>query len=94
MQTRRKENVMLMGISDVLALAKTPQQREEMKQRILEGLLRFDDSYIDFSDIPEITDFSRFKPLRPRLEAMIEHNRQVNAERERKKALQAETMPE
>ena len=86
---------MQMSLKDVLALAKTPEQREEMKQRLIKMMFEDkNDEDIDFSDIPEITDFSRFKPLRPRLEAMIEHNRQVNAERERKKTLQAETMPE
>ncbi len=86
---------MQMSLKDVLALAKTPEQREEMKQRLIKMMFEDkNDEDIDFSDIPEVTDFSRFKPLRPRLEAMIEHNRQVNAERERQKALQAETMPE
>ncbi|MBR1438339.1 MAG: hypothetical protein IJ587_07355 [Synergistaceae bacterium] len=74
---------MLMGISDVLALAKTPEQREEMKQRILEGLLRFDDSYIDFSDIPEVTDFSRFRKAKPYFDKIREHNRKIRLERER-----------
>ena len=46
------------------------------------------DEDIDFSDIPEVTDFSRFKPLKPRLDAMREHNRRVRLERERRKALQ------
>ena len=83
---------MLMGIGDVLALAKTPQQREEMKQRILESLLRFDDSHIDFSDIPEITDFSRFKPAKPHFDKMREHNRRIREERERKAALEAQSL--
>lgn len=74
---------MSMAISDYLALAKTPEERERMKQRVLEGLLRFDDSYIDYSDIPEVTDFSRFKPLKPRLDAMRAHNRYVEEMRKR-----------
>lgn len=76
---------MQMSLKDVLALAKTPQQREEMKQRLIAMMFRDkDDDEIDFSDIPEITDFSRFKPLKPRLDAMREHNRRIRLERERR----------
>ena len=75
-----------MGISDVLALAKTPEKREEMKARILR-LMEMRDEDIDFSDIPKITDFSRFKPLKPRVDAMREHNLRLKAERERQKAM-------
>lgn len=77
---------MSMAISDYLALAKTPQEREEMKERLLR-LMEMRDEDIDFSDIPEVTDFSNWKPLKPRLDAMREHNRRVNAERERLKAM-------
>ena len=76
---------MLMGIDDVLALAKTPQEREEMKQRLIE-LMEMRDEDIDFSDIPRITDFSRFKRAKPHFDAMREHNLRLKAERERKKA--------
>lgn len=80
---------MQMSLKDVLALAKTPEQREEMKQRLISMMFRDkDDDEIDFSDIPEVTDFSRFKPIKPRLDAMREHNRRVRLERERRKALQ------
>ncbi|MBQ9574165.1 MAG: hypothetical protein IJR27_02685, partial [Synergistaceae bacterium] len=74
-------------LSDVLALARNPQEREEMKQRLI-ALMEMKDEDIDFSDIPEVTDFSKFKPLKPRLDAMREHNRRVRLERERRKALQ------
>lgn len=74
---------MSVAISDYLALAKTPEEREEMKQRILDGLLRFDDSYIDYSDIPEITDFSRFRPAKPHFDKMREHNRYVREMRKK-----------
>ena len=80
---------MLMGLSDVLALAKTPEEREEMKQRLIR-LMEMPDEEIDFSDIPEVTDFSRFKPLKPRLDAMREHNRRLRLERERAEAAQTE----
>lgn len=76
---------MLMGIDDVLALAKTPQEREEMKERLIE-LMEMRDEDIDFSDIPRITDFSRFKRAKPHFDAMREHNLRLKAERERKKA--------
>ena len=85
---------MQMSLKDVLALAKTPEQREEMKQRLIEMMFRDkNDDEIDFSDIPEITDFSRFKPLKPRLDAMREHNRKIREERERKAALEAQNQP-
>ena len=74
---------MSVAISDYLALAKTPEEREEMKQRILDGLLRFDDSYIDYSDIPEITDFSRFRPAKPHFDKIREHNRYVREMRKK-----------
>ncbi|MBQ9628651.1 MAG: hypothetical protein IJP97_07055 [Synergistaceae bacterium] len=84
---------MLMGISDVLALAKTPEKREEMKARILR-LMEMRDEDIDFSDMPPIRDFSRFKPLKPRVDAMREHNRKVKAERERQKEINESKVPE
>ena len=82
---------MQMSLEDVLALAKTPEQRVEMKQRLVAMMFRDkDDDEIDFSDIPEVTDFSRFKPLKPRLDAMREHNRRLRLERERAEAAQTE----
>lgn len=69
------------GIREYLALARTPEEREEMKQRLI-ALMEMKDDDIDFSDIPRITDFSRFKPLKPRLDAMREHNRKLRLERE------------
>lgn len=46
------------------------------------------------SCIPRITDFSRFKPLKPLVDEMREHNRRVNAERERLKAMRESKVPE
>ena len=76
-------------IRNYLALAKTPEEREEMKERLLE-LMEMRDEDIDFSDIPPITDFSRFQPLKPRLDAMREHNRRLRLERERAEATKTE----
>ncbi|MBQ6774561.1 MAG: hypothetical protein IJP48_10960 [Synergistaceae bacterium] len=76
---------MLMGLSEVLALARTPEEREEMKKSILR-LMEMRDEDIDFSDIPPIKDFSRFKPLKPRLDKMREHNKRLKAEREKANA--------
>ena len=78
---------MLMGIDDVLALADTPEEREEMKESII-ALMEMKDEDIDFSDIPRITDFSRFVRGKPRIDAMRENNRRRREERERKAALQ------
>lgn len=72
---------MLMGLSDVLALARTPQEREEMKQRLI-ALMDMKDEDIDFSDIPRITDFSRFVRGKPIIDKMRAHNRYVAEMRE------------
>ena len=75
---------MIMGFSDVLALAKTPEERAEMKQRLIK-LRHMRDEDIDFSDIPEVTDFTGWKRAKPYLDKIREHNRRVNAELERQK---------
>ena len=77
------------AIREYLSLAKTPEEREEMKERLLE-LLEMKDEDIDYSDIPRITDFSRFRPLKPRIDSMRENNRRRREERERMKAAQTE----
>ncbi len=82
---------MLMGIDDVLALAKTPEEREEMKARLLR-LMEMKDEDIDFSDIPKITDFSRFRRAKPHFDAMREHNKRVDAERAHKQAMNISAM--
>ena len=84
---------MLMGIDDVLALAKTPEERQAMKDRIW-ALMEMKDEDIDFSDIPKITDFSHFVRGKPRFDAMREHNRKVNEERERRKAMNESKVPD
>ena len=84
---------MSMAISDYLALAKTPEEREEMKERLLK-LMEMRDEDIDFSDIPRITDFSRFVRGKPHFDAMREHNLRLKAERERQKAMNKSKVPE
>ncbi len=71
---------MLMGIDDILALAETSQEREEMKARLLR-LMEMNDEDIYFSDIPKVTDFSRFRRGKSHFDAMREHNRRVDEER-------------
>ncbi len=73
---------MLMGLSEVLDLARTPQERQEMKERFIR-LMEMDDDDIDFSDIPRITDFSRFVPGKPIIDKMREHNRYVREMRKK-----------
>ncbi len=73
---------MLMGIDDILALAKTPEQREEIKESIIE-LMKMKDEDIDFSDIPRVTDFSRFVRGKSHFDAMREHNRYVREMRKK-----------
>ena len=84
---------MSVGIREYLALAKTPEEREEMKERLLR-LMEMRDEDIDFSDIPKITDFSRFVRGKPHFDAMREHNRKVNEERERRKAMNESKVPD
>ena len=85
---------MSMALSEFLDIAtKTPEEREEMKASLLK-LMYMPDEEIDFSDIPKITDFSRFKPLKPRVDAMREHNRRVKEERKRQKAMSESKMPD
>ena len=79
---------MLMGVSDILALAKTPEEREEFKASLI-ALMEMKDNDIDFSDIPRVTDFSRFRRAKPYFDAMREHNRRVREERERREALRS-----
>ena len=80
---------MLMGIDDILALAKTPEERQEMKERLIR-LMEMKDEDIDFSDIPKITDFSRFVRAKPYFDKMREKNLRIKAEQERKAALEAQ----
>ena len=84
---------MSVGIREYLALAKTPEEREEMKERLLR-LMEMKDEDIDFSDIPRITDFSRFVRAKPHFDAMREHNRRVKEERGRQKAMNESKVPD
>ena len=84
---------MLMGLSDMLALAETPEEKNEVRESFLRLRQKMRDNDIDFSDIPEITEFSGWKPAKPYFDAMREHNRKVNAERERQKAKNESKMP-
>ena len=82
-----KNAVMSMALSEFLDIAtKTPEERREMQESIIR-LMEMKDEDIDFSDIPKITDFSRFVRGKPHFDAMREHNRKVNEERARRKAM-------
>ncbi len=70
------------AIREYLALAKTPEEREEMKERLI-ALMEMKDEDIDFSDIPRITDFSRLVRGKPIIDKIREHNRQNRLRRER-----------
>ena len=79
---------MLMGLTDVLARAKTTEEREEIRRNFLrmrDLRRKLKDEDIDFSDIPEVTDFSGFVPCKPYIDRIREHNKRVWAERERAK---------
>lgn len=72
---------MIMGIHDVLRLARTPEERADILARFRKDQDKLRPEHIDTSDIPEATDFSRFRPLKPYLDKMREHNLRVQAER-------------
>ena len=72
---------MIMGINDVLRLARTPEERADILARFRKDQDKLHPEHIDTSDIPEATDFSRFRPLKPYLDKMREHNLRVQAER-------------
>ena len=81
---------MLMGLHDILAAVVDPEEREAIRRDFLR---RMDEKRKlfgepDTSDIPEVTDFSRFRPLKPYLDKMREHNLRVQAEREKRAKLE------
>ncbi|MBQ9627758.1 MAG: hypothetical protein IJP97_07065 [Synergistaceae bacterium] len=76
-----------MGLSDMLALAETPEEKNEVRESFLRLRQKMRDNDIDFSDIPEITDFTGWKPAKPHFDKMREHNRRIDEERERRKAM-------
>ena len=89
-----KNAVMSMALSEFLDIAtKTPEERREMQESIIR-LMEMKDEDIDFSDIPKITDFSRFRRAKPYFDAMREHNRRVNEERARRKAMNESKVPD
>lgn len=89
-----KNAVMSMALSELLDIVtKTPEERREMQESIIR-LMEMKDEDIDFSDIPRITDFSRFVRGKPIIDAMREHNRRVKEERERQIAMNESKMPD
>ena len=82
---------MLMGLHDVLNAVQNPEEREQIRQRFF---MRMDAKRreVDTSDIPEVTDFSRFRPGKPYIDKMREHNLRIEAERQKKKQEQEEAI--
>ena len=81
---------MLMGLHDILAAVVDPEEREAIRRDFLR---RMDEKRKlfgepDTSDIPEVTDFSRFRPAKPYIDKMREHNLRVQAEREERAKLE------
>ena len=79
---------MIMGIHDVLRLARTPEERADILARFRKDQDKLRPEHIDTSDIPEATDFTRFRPLKPYLDKMRAHNLKVQAEREERAKLE------
>ena len=81
---------MLMGLHDILAAVVDPEEREAVRQDFLR---RMDErrkmrGEVDTSDIPEVTDFSRFMPGKPYVDKIREHNLKVWAERAERQRLE------
>ena len=77
---------MLMGLHDILKAVKDPDEREAIRQDFLkrmENNRKMRGFEVDCSDIPEVTDFSGFRPGKPYIDRIREHNKRVWAERER-----------
>ena len=69
---------MLMGLSDLLELGQTPAEKEEIRASF-KRVMNMHDEDIDYSDIPEVTDFSNWKPAKPFLDRMRKNNRRIDA---------------
>ena len=74
---------MLMGLHDILAAVVDPEEREAIRRNFIR---RMDEKRKlfgepDTSDIPEVTDFSHFRPGKPIIDRIREHNLKVQAER-------------
>ena len=69
---------MLMGLSDLLELGNTPEEKEEIRTSIRRAKDMRDED-IDDSDIPEMTGGSGWKPARPFLDRMRKNNRRIDA---------------
>ena len=85
---------MLMGLHDILAAVVDPEEREAVRQDFLR---RMDErrkmrGEVDTSDIPEITDFSRFMPGKPYIDRIREHNLKIEAERRQREQSQQEIL--
>ena len=68
---------MLMGLGDFLALAKTSEEKDKIRENFLR-LLEFRNREIDWSDMPEKTDSSKFKRLKPYLDKIRNQNKMSN----------------
>ena len=69
---------MLMGLSDLLELGNTPEEKEEIRASI-RRVRDMRDEDIDYSDIPEMTGASGRKPAKPFLDRMRKNNRRIDA---------------
>ena len=79
---------MLIGLHDILKEVKDPDEREAIRQDFLkrmEATRKLRGIEIDCSDIPEVTDFSGFRPAKPYIDRIREHNKRVWAEREKQR---------
>ena len=76
---------MLMGLHDILKAVKDPEEREAIRRDFLKRMelnRKMQGIEIDCSDIPEVTDFSGFRPGKPYFDRIREYNKRVLAERE------------
>ncbi len=84
MRQKRRRDIMLMGLYDILKAVKDPDEREAIRQDFLkrmENNRKMRGFEVDCSDIPEITDFSGFVSGKPYFDRIREHNKKLWAER-------------
>ena len=72
---------MLMGLNDLLEFGRTPEEKEEIRTSI-KRVRDMRDEDIDYSDIPEVTDFSGWRPAKPFLDKIRKKNRKIRFQRE------------
>mgnify|MGYP000869576631 CR=1 FL=1 len=68
---------MSISLGELLKAVRSDHEREEIKASII-AMMDMTDDDIDFSDIPQVTDFSTWIPAEDYLKRIAEHNRKLD----------------